>query len=99
MRKLYIQFPNVYALRKELCWTHYRSLIRVENLKAREVYMNEAADNTWSTRYKISTLYSYRGRTNKRNNTNPHPDDPRTVHPLNQEHDCGDADFYVGVGL
>jgi len=51
MRKFYLQFPNVYALRKELNWTHYRSLIRVESLKAREVYMNEAADNQWSTRF------------------------------------------------
>ncbi|MDR3273139.1 MAG: DUF1016 N-terminal domain-containing protein, partial [Flavobacteriaceae bacterium] len=50
MRKFYLQFQNVYALRKELNWTHYRSLIRVENPKAREVYMNEAADNAWSTR-------------------------------------------------
>ncbi|GHU73357.1 hypothetical protein FACS189413_17660 [Bacteroidia bacterium] len=51
MRKFYLQFSNVYALRKELNWTHYRSLIRVENPKAREVYMNEAADNSWSTRF------------------------------------------------
>jgi len=51
MRKFYLQFPNVYALRKELNWTHYRSLIRVESSKAREVYMNEAADNQWSTRF------------------------------------------------
>ena len=51
MRKFYMQFPNVYAVRKELTWTHYRSLIRVENPKAREVYMNEAADNAWSTRF------------------------------------------------
>ncbi len=50
MRKFYQQFPNVYALRKELSWTHYRSLIRVENPKARELYMNEAADNAWNTR-------------------------------------------------
>jgi hypothetical protein len=41
MRKFYLQFQNVYALRKELNWTHYRSLIRVENPKAREVYMNK----------------------------------------------------------
>ena len=51
MRKFYLQFPNIYALRKELSWTHYRSLIRVENPKAREIYMNEAADNQWSTRF------------------------------------------------
>ena len=51
MRKFYQQFQNVYALRKELTWTHYRSLIRVENPKAREIYMNESADNQWSTRF------------------------------------------------
>ena len=51
MRKFYQQFQNVYALRKELSWTHYRSLIRVENSKACYIYMNEAADNAWSTRF------------------------------------------------
>jgi predicted nuclease of restriction endonuclease-like (RecB) superfamily len=51
MRQFYTQFPILHALRAELSWTHYRSLIRVENPKAREVYMNEAANNTWSTRF------------------------------------------------
>jgi predicted nuclease of restriction endonuclease-like (RecB) superfamily len=50
MRQFYLMFQNVDALRQQLSWTHYRSLIRVENPKAREVYMNEAADNQWSTR-------------------------------------------------
>ena len=51
MRQFYMQFPIRHAVRAELNWTHYRSLIRVENPKAREVYMNEAADNAWSTRF------------------------------------------------
>jgi predicted nuclease of restriction endonuclease-like (RecB) superfamily len=51
MRQFYIQFPILHAVRAELSWTHYRSLIRVENPKAREVYMNEAANNSWSTRF------------------------------------------------
>ena len=51
MRQFYLMFQNVDALRQQLSWTHYRSLIRVENPKAREVYMNEAADNAWSTRF------------------------------------------------
>ena len=51
MRQFYLQFPIVHALRAQLTWTHYRSLIRVENPKAREIYMNEAADNQWSTRF------------------------------------------------
>ena len=35
MRQFYLTFPNGYALRSELSWTHYRSLMRVENEKAR----------------------------------------------------------------
>jgi predicted nuclease of restriction endonuclease-like (RecB) superfamily len=48
------------SLRQELSWTHYRLLLRVENDQAREWYMNEAADQNWSTRQlerQISTLY------------------------------------------
>ncbi len=37
-------------LRTELSWTHYRLLLKVKNHKARYWYMNEAADNGWSTR-------------------------------------------------
>ena len=51
MRQFYLTFQNVDALRQQLSWSHYRSLIRVENPKAREVYMNEAANNQWSTRF------------------------------------------------
>jgi len=51
MRQFFLMFRNVDALRQHLTWTHYRSLIRVENPKAREIYMNEAADNAWSTRF------------------------------------------------
>ena len=56
MRQFYLQFPIRHALRAELNWTHYRSLIRVENPKAREVYMNEAADNAWSTDFLMNRL-------------------------------------------
>ena len=37
-------------LRTELSWTHYRLLLKVKNDKTRFWYMNEAADNGWSTR-------------------------------------------------
>lgn len=36
------------ALRSELSWTHYKLLLRIKNPKAREWYMNEAADCNWS---------------------------------------------------
>ena len=50
MRRFYLTFPNGYALRSELSWTHYRLLMRVENDKAREFYMQEAVKSQWSTR-------------------------------------------------
>lgn len=50
MRQFYVIFPNGYALRSELSWTHYRLLMRVDNPKAREYYAKEAADGNWSTR-------------------------------------------------
>ncbi|HLF14885.1 MAG TPA: PDDEXK nuclease domain-containing protein [Bacteroidota bacterium] len=49
-----------FSLRPELSWTHYRLLSGVENSAAREWYMNEAADQHWSTRQldrQVSVLY------------------------------------------
>lgn len=50
----------LYAVRRELRWTHYRLLMRVDKPEAREWYMNEAADQNWSTRTlerQINSLY------------------------------------------
>ncbi len=44
----------------ELSWSHYRLLMQVESLAAREWYMREAADQNWSARQldrQISVLY------------------------------------------
>ena len=60
MRLFYKTFPICDTLRHELSWSHYRRLISVEDEKARNWYMNEAADAVWSTRQldrQISTLY------------------------------------------
>lgn len=38
------------ALRRELSWTHYKVLLRVENSDACVWYMNEAADQNWAAR-------------------------------------------------
>lgn len=49
-----------YALRSELTWTHYRLLMRVDKPDARAWYLNEAADQNWSTRAlerQINSLY------------------------------------------
>jgi predicted nuclease of restriction endonuclease-like (RecB) superfamily len=60
MRLFYQAFPKCDALRHELSWTHYRSLLKVEDAAARQWYMVEAATQNWSTRAldrQISTLY------------------------------------------
>jgi predicted nuclease of restriction endonuclease-like (RecB) superfamily len=60
MRLFYQAFPMCDALRHELSWTHYRTLLRVESAEARQWYMNEAAAQNWSSRAlerQIGTLY------------------------------------------
>lgn len=60
MRLFYQAFPIRDALRHELSWTHYRTLLRVESADARQWYMNEAAAQNWSSRAlerQIGTLY------------------------------------------
>ena len=50
MKSFYLAYRKVNALRSELTWTHYRMLLRVENLCARGFYMNECINSNWSTR-------------------------------------------------
>lgn len=60
MRGFYQAFPIWNAVRTELSWTHYRTLLRVESERTRQWYMNEAATLNWSTRAlerQIGTLY------------------------------------------
>jgi predicted nuclease of restriction endonuclease-like (RecB) superfamily len=60
MRGFYLAFPIRDAVRRELSWTHYRLLLRVDSPEARQWYVNEAATQNWSTRAlerQISSLY------------------------------------------
>lgn len=60
MRSFYLAFPIRNALRTELSWTHYRSLMRIENPQARDWYIKETIENNWSARAldrQISVLY------------------------------------------
>ena len=50
MRRFYLTFPIQDALRPELSWTHYRSLMKVNDEKARAFYMEECAKAGWSSR-------------------------------------------------
>jgi len=62
-RQFYLTFPEneiCYTLRSELSWSHYRLIMRVDNPKAREYYIAEAAGQNWSTRTlerNINTLW------------------------------------------
>jgi hypothetical protein len=63
MRLFYHAFLIRDALRHELSWTHYRFIMKVENTDARNYYMNEAAEQNWSTRVlerQINSLYFQR---------------------------------------
>jgi hypothetical protein len=51
-RQFYLAFPDdekLYALRRELSWSHYRLIMRVEQPRARDFYIQEAADQHWSS--------------------------------------------------
>ena len=50
MRAFFLCFPKIDALRRELSWTHYRLLLRVEKPEARAFYEAEAVNSRWSTR-------------------------------------------------
>lgn len=43
-------FPIVYALRTQLAWTHYRSLLSMEVSEKREFYIEETVKNNWTAR-------------------------------------------------
>ena len=60
MRQFYLCFPIRDSMRRELSWTHYRALIRIENPQARDWYATEAVKQGWSVRaldQQITTLY------------------------------------------
>jgi predicted nuclease of restriction endonuclease-like (RecB) superfamily len=49
-RRLYRVFPIVYTVCKELSWSHYRYLIRIDNQYKRDFYMAESIKNNWAVR-------------------------------------------------
>ena len=63
MRQFYLTFPNGNALRSELSWSHYRSLMKVPDAKARAFYLEECAKAGWSSRQlerQINTMFYQR---------------------------------------
>ncbi len=66
--RFYKEFPNILdsaspKSKQLLSWTHYRTLLQVNDSEARAWYANEAAEQTWSVRTlqrNISSQYYYR---------------------------------------
>ena len=50
IRQFYLAFPICDSVRPELTWTHYRTLMRVEEKHIRNFYMDEAIKGNWSVR-------------------------------------------------
>ncbi len=60
MRQFYLAFPKFYTVCRELSWSHYRTLMRVENPDARQYYLEECVKSGWSVRIhqrQIASLY------------------------------------------
>jgi len=49
MRQFYRVFPNQSELNNELSWTHYRTLMRIDDSKRREFYLIESVKLGWTT--------------------------------------------------
>ena len=50
IRQFYLMYPIWDSVRPELTWTHYRTLMRVEEKHIRDFYMEEAIKGNWSVR-------------------------------------------------
>lgn len=65
-RQFYLTFPDAeicYALCSKLTWSHNRLIMRVENPEVRNYYLEECANQNWSTRTlerNITTFYYQR---------------------------------------
>lgn len=49
-RQFYRTFPNASALRTQFNWTHYKTLISIDNEDKRTFYIAETEKNNWSAR-------------------------------------------------
>lgn len=61
-RQFYLTFPGdqkLYTLRRELTWSHYRLIMRLDKLTAREYYIQEASDQNWSVRQLERNIQSH----------------------------------------
>jgi predicted nuclease of restriction endonuclease-like (RecB) superfamily len=58
MKDLYIVFPILDALRQELTWTHYRTLVKINDADKRAFYIAESIKNAWNVRQMERQIHS-----------------------------------------
>ena len=50
MRQFYQLFPNYHTVCDKLSWSHYRTLLKIDNEQVRFFYMHECASANWTVR-------------------------------------------------
>lgn len=89
MRSFHLAFPMCDTLCRELSWSHYRLLMRVENAEARDYYHSEARRSLWSVRelqrqinsFHYERLLSVRSKTKARGKALPAPPTKERIVP------------------
>ena len=84
MRKLYLLFQNSHALRDQLSWTHYRLIIKLDDEKKRNFYIDECIKSNWSTRQlerQINSFYYERLLSTQEENKNEVRDEIKKLEP------------------
>ncbi|MBV7271495.1 DUF1016 family protein [Clostridium sp. PL3] len=84
IRQFYLTFNKRYALRSELSWTHYRHLMRLDNEKKRNFYIDECIKSNWSTRQlerQINSFYYERLLSTQKENKNEVRDEIKKLEP------------------
>ncbi|MDR3280013.1 MAG: PDDEXK nuclease domain-containing protein [Synergistaceae bacterium] len=59
MRQFYLTFQIRHTLCAELSWSHYRLIMRVDNLDRREFYLRECVECGWSVRQLERQIHSF----------------------------------------
>lgn len=80
MRQFYSCFPDWRLVRIQLTWTHYWSILRLDDPVVREYYINEAIAQSWNTRLldrNINSRYYERLLSTQKNKQLPKPPDDK----------------------
>ena len=56
IRRFYISFPIANALRSQLTWTHYKTILPIKNENERNYYINQVILNNLSSRELIKEI-------------------------------------------